>query len=99
MAMTREQIIEWAKRHGFSEDKYGHLQKHWTDANGKLREMRIKLQATSVRTEVRVHFEPTQYGKTPDEWMKVGGGYMKDARLPADDRITFKREVKAGDSA
>jgi len=96
--MTKEKLVEWAVRHGWTMDKYGHMQKTVKDAEGKDRELRLKLQATSVRREVRVHYDASQYKGPSNEWVRVGGGYYKDAWLTPEDRLSFKRVTEVTDA-
>jgi len=85
--MTREQIIEWGKRHGWALDKFGHLRK--TFGNGE--QFRLKLQDNSLRRERRIHFPASKYSPARSEWMRVSGGYYKDASLTAEDKLSFKK--------
>ena len=85
--MTKAQIVEWAERHGWRQDKYGHMQKTIGD-----REYRLKLQDTSLRREVKIKFEKQEYSPARSEWMRIGGGYYKDAHLMPDDKLSLRHD-------
>jgi len=84
--MTKALLIEWALRHGWTMDRYGHMQKT-VDLAGKSRECRLKLQSTSFRHEVKVMFDKQEYSPAYSEWARIGGGYYKDAYLTDDDKF------------
>jgi hypothetical protein len=74
--MTKQELTAWAERHGFERDKYGHYQK--TTATGK--RYRIKLQAHSMRWEIR--------NEEIKEWVKQWGAYYSYLRVnPESDKL------------
>jgi len=89
--MTKAQVIEWAKRHGWTLDRYGHMRKS-TELDGKIREYRLKLQDISFRREVLMRFDKQEYSPAHSEWVRVGGGYYKDAHLTVDDKLSLRPE-------
>ena len=73
--LTKQQVTDWAKRHGYKEDRYGHLQK---EARGQ--KYRLKLQSNSVRYEKRLDLKPA-------EWLRIRSGYYKNLYITADDKL------------
>jgi len=73
--LTKQQVIDWAKRHDYESDSYGHLQK--TKGDDKYR---LKLQATSVRLEKRLDLKPA-------EWLRIRSGYYKNLSITEEDKI------------
>ncbi len=82
MALTKEQLINWALSRGWSQDNFGHLQK---SANGK--NYRLKLSNVAVRYEVRVHHEATEYSKAENEWARLQSGYFKDLSIDDENKL------------
>lgn len=74
MAMTREELIQWATSNGWKLDRWGHLQK---TEHGGLRHCRIKLSRIAARFEIK-----TDYG-----WVRVRSGYLKDLSINADGKL------------
>ena len=70
--LTKQEVIDWAISKGYHKDKYGHLQKG---------EHRIKIQATSIRYEVKVHHPAALYSGAKNEWMRLRSGYLKDLSI------------------
>jgi len=74
---------------GWNEDAYGHMQiTRQVPAKGDpthvvSREYRVKMQATSVRVEVRG--ERQSDGVRP--WIRYAGGYLKDCAVLPDGRV------------
>ena len=85
--MTKAQVIEWAERHGWTMDRYGHMQKTRIGKDGRPHEYRLKLQSTSFRHEIRLHFPAGEYAPVHNEWTRLGGGYYKDVYLTDDDKL------------
>jgi hypothetical protein len=83
--MTKDEVIQWAVRHGFTSDKYGHMQK--TRANGD--RFRLKLQDKSWRYEKRISFGQLNIDeyKHPDEWMRLTSGYYSHTTMDGKDKI------------
>ncbi len=80
--MNKLQLIEWAKQHGFTEDKFGHYQK---SANGK--EYRLKISNVAVRYEVKIHHDKTEYSPASSEWLRLQSGYFKDLSITAEGKL------------
>ena len=74
MAITKQQLIDWAKSKGWEEDNFGHLQKQ---ANGK--QYRFKLSSIAVRYETKV--------KSIGEWIRLQSGYFKDLTITEDGKL------------
>lgn len=71
------QIREWAVGRGYTQDRYGNLKK---EENG--RHYRFKIQATSIRYEVR-----TESG----DWVRIRGAYLKDITITPEGKIAGMR--------
>jgi len=90
--LTKEDVRAWAFRHGYSEDRWGHLIKRDL-ARDKL--FRLKIQPTSVRLEVRVIHNKTDYGyKPPNEWVRILSGYYKDIYITSEDKIVIPKSKR-----
>lgn len=74
--MTRDELIAWAKEHGWKPDRYGHLQKV-ENGNGVQRHYRLKLSRIAARFETK-----TQYG-----WVRLRSGYYKNLSITADGKL------------
>ena len=83
--ITKKQFIDWAISRNWEKDKWGHLQK---TSGGK--QYRFKISTTSVRYEVKIHFEPTKYGPK-SEWMRLRSGYFKDLYFTAEGKLVGLR--------
>ena len=70
--MTKDELIAWAKSNGWTEDRFGHLQK----ANGTSR-YRLKLSSIAARSEIK-----TSYG-----WVRLRSGYYKNLTITADGKL------------
>lgn len=83
--LSKERIIELLEGAGWKLDKWGHLQKTLKFYNKERqlvpRDYRIKLQASSLRVEVRVHYPASEYSPARNEWMRQGGDYYSNIEL------------------
>ena len=70
--MTKDELITWAKANGFTEDRFGHLQK----SNGTSR-YRLKLSSIAARYEV----------KSSAGWLRLRSGYYKNLNITADGKL------------
>ena len=70
--MTKDELIAWAKSNGWTEDRFGHLQKN----NGTSR-YRLKLSSIAARYEV----------KTSAGWLRLRSGYYKNINITADGKL------------
>ena len=70
--MTKDELITWAKSNGWTEDRFGHLQK----GNGTSR-YRLKLSSIAARYEV----------KTSAGWLRLRSGYYKNLNITADGKL------------
>ena len=82
MSLTKDQFIQWAESKCWSKNKFGHLQK---SANGK--DYRFKISNTSVRYEIKVHHEATEYSKADNEWARLRSGYFKNLSITSDGKL------------
>lgn len=74
--MTKDELITWARDHGWKPDRYGHLQKV-EHGNGVQRQYRLKLSRIAARFETK-----TQYG-----WVRLRSGYYKNLTITADGKL------------
>jgi len=72
MAITREELIAWATRHGRKLDRWGHLKKELPGATH-----RIKLSRIAARHEI----------STPHGWVRLASGYLKQLHITADGKL------------
>ena len=72
MAVTKNELITWAKGNGWTEDRFGHLQK----TNGPSR-YRLKLSSIAARYEV----------KTDHGWVRLWSGYYKNLSVSPDGKL------------
>ena len=79
--MTRAELHSWANRNGWTQDNWGHFKK---ERKGKL--YRLKLQARSVRLEVRCMVEHT-YGPPQKFWTRLRSAYYGELSLSDDDSL------------
>ena len=70
--MTKDELIAWARANGWTEDRFGHLQK----TNGASR-YRLKLSSIAARYEV----------KTSAGWLRLRSGYYKNLTITADGKL------------
>jgi len=70
--MTKDELITWAKANGWTEDRFGHLQK----TNGTSR-YRLKLSSIAARYEV----------KSSAGWLRLRSGYYKNLNITADGKL------------
>ena len=70
--MTKDELITWAKSNGWTEDRFGHLQK----TNGTSR-YRLKLSSIAARYEV----------KSSAGWLRLRSGYYKNLNITADGKL------------
>lgn len=86
---------------GWKLDKWGHLQKTLKFYNKERqlvpRDYRIKLQATSLRVEVRVHYPASGYNPARNEWMRQDGDYYSKIELLDGARLRIADDVERDD--
>jgi hypothetical protein len=70
--MTRDELIAWATRNGWTLDRWGHLKKEFDNGTH-----RIKLSRIAARHEIA----------TPFGWARLASGYLKNLQLTADDKL------------
>lgn len=80
--LSKEAIITILQNSGWTLDRWGHLQKTLS-VRGVHKDYRIKMQATSLRVEVKVHYPADDYSKARNEWIRVGGEYYSKIQLDA----------------
>ena len=76
--ITKEELIEWAKRHGFSNDRFGHYQRE--TGIGSI--YRLKLSNISARYEKKIALS------NKNEWIKLASGYYKNLSIMPDDKLS-----------
>lgn len=80
--MTKQEFINWAKSKGWTEDKWGHLQKEIKPLSiGE--KYRFKLGSISVRYEKKI-----EVGIKQTEWLRLRSGYFKDLNTTPEGRLT-----------
>ena len=72
--MTKEEFVKWAKGRGWSEDKWGHLQK--TVDNKRYR---FKVSSTAVRYETWL--------EANKEWIRLASNYFKYLSVGEDNKL------------
>lgn len=70
--MTRDELIAWATRNGWTLDRWGHLKKEFDNGTH-----RIKLSRIAARHELH----------TPFGWCRLASGYLKNLHLTADGKL------------
>jgi hypothetical protein len=81
--MTKQEFIEWAERHGYRMDKYGHMQKEFPGSiNKETIIQRYKIQDISVRKEVQ-----GTYSDGKHYWLHLSGNYLSKLSVDAKDLI------------
>lgn len=73
MAITREELIAWACRNGWTLDRWNHLQK---TNNGTT--YRLKLSRIAARYEL----------KSSSGWVRIRSGYYKNLTITDADELT-----------
>ncbi len=89
ITLSKQQLKEWALRHGYSEDKYGNMVKTMPSAisGHEPKEYRLKFQDTSLRREVKVKHSATKYSPASSEWVRLTSGYYKDLSIDKKDKL------------
>lgn len=82
--MNRDQLGQFLTEIGWKKDSFGHFH----DPKGKYR---IKMQARSVRYEVKVLHEATKYVPKSTSWMRLYSGFYKDLYISNGKIIGLKR--------
>jgi len=87
--MLKEQLKQELNSRGWKEDRYGHHQRTLKVTNRETgevtdRKYRVKIQATSVRVEVK----PDDF----NQWIKVDGAYFKDIKITENGSIQIGRK-------
>jgi hypothetical protein len=70
--MTRDELIAWATRNGWTLDRWGHLKKEFDNGTH-----RIKLSRIAARHELH----------TPFGWCRLASGYYRTLHLTGDDQL------------
>lgn len=79
--MTKQEFITWAKSRGWTEDKYGHLQKRI--GFGTISNLiRFKLSSTAIRYEKQITMSDGKH-----EWLRLYSGYYKDLRINSKNQL------------
>ncbi len=76
---TRSEITAILKAQGWAEDRFGNLKRNSTN-------VRIKLQATSMRVEKKIVYKPIEFANQtsytpPPEWKNVVSDYYKNIAI------------------
>ena len=75
--MTKEQLIEWATAHGWTPDRYGHLQKTTVGLSGAKRHDRLKLSRIAARHETKLSFG----------WSRLQSGYYSALSITSEGKL------------
>ena len=70
--MTRDELIAWATRNGWTLDRWGHLKKEFDNGTH-----RLKLNRIAARHEI----------STPFGWARLASGYLKTLSINADGQL------------
>jgi hypothetical protein len=70
--MTRDELIAWGTRNGWTLDRWGHLKKEFDNGTH-----RIKLSRIAARHEIA----------TPFGWARLASGYLKNLSIAADGKL------------
>jgi len=76
--MSREEFEQWAEKNGWKRDRFGHYHKG---------DLRLKLQAKTVRLERSHRTEDTQYRKGEKRWIRIRSGYYGKLSLSAENKL------------
>ena len=76
--ITKDEFEQWAIRHGYTKDRFGHWQK--TSERGS--EYRWKLSKVMARHEIKV-----KHTDGSNEWVRISSGYLKNLEIRSDDKI------------
>lgn len=79
MALTKEDIQKWAKRKGWTQDRFGNLKKKHFSGH-----YRIKLKPLCVRLEVQVVHSN---GVIPSSWVMVQRGIYRNLSISPEGRL------------
>ena len=78
--MTKDELVAWAKAHGWREDRYGHLQRTSCMPEGCPREVRTyRLELSNITARYEV--------KTAHGWLRLRSGYYKNLAINADGKL------------
>ena len=75
--MKPYELIQWARRQGFTEDRYGHMV---LELGGRV--TRLKITKISARWEIQASIS----GK--NEWLRQRSGYLSKLSITADDKLS-----------
>ena len=83
---TRSEITAILKAQGWVEDRFGNLKRNSTN-------VRIKLQATSMRVEKKIVYKPIEFSgqasyTPPPEWKNITSDYYKNIAI-VDGRVVI----------
>lgn len=74
--MKREELDQWAIRHGYAKDRFGHFVK---ERDGE--KLRLKITQCSARIERQIEI----CGK--NEWVRRASAYLRDMSITPDDKL------------
>jgi len=75
--MTKQEFINWAKDRGYTQDKFGHLQKTLGSDY-----IRLKLSSTAVRYERQIIFSDGKH-----EWVRIYSGYFSKLSINSKNQL------------
>lgn len=75
--LTREELIAWALRHGYKEDRWGHFQKTKVTEQD-VRVTRIRISKSSIRLEVKL---------AGIGWTRLRSAYIRDVSIDETDKL------------
>jgi hypothetical protein len=99
--VTKDELIVALAACGWKMDRFGNMQRERYVGlkDQPIRKYRVKLQATSVRVEVQITFNATEYSPARNEWSRLDGAYMKDITITDGivkiGRFTFRPKAAA----
>lgn len=85
--MTKDEFVKWSKSKGWTQDKFGHLQRQIGE-----KQYRFKLSSIAVRYEVKIKFEKTQYSSGSSEWMRLRSGYFSKLSINEHGKLVGLKE-------
>lgn len=73
--MTKQEFVDWAKKDGWEQDRFGHFHKG---------EYRLKVQDRSVRWEKMYRTSASQYNKSEKRYVRIRSGFYSKLSVSPD---------------
>lgn len=80
MSATKQEIVKALEENKYEKDRWGNYQKP-LKLHGVPRKVRVKLNDRSVRIELQIDHEATEYSKASKSWVRIGGGYYSECKV------------------